>query len=133
MRVVDGPLDDTVQLEPMEGDSDSRNMANFPPSDDTVRILPDSTEDFDEREVTERAAMDQDRPPPSHGTDVTVIFSTAGRPLSLTQKRITVAIMASINFINYADRFTYAGKLTSLFRIYKLKVSTHEVARVFFF
>ena len=102
MSFLHGPLDDTVQLDVIATEVDTENMTNFPPSYDTVRIVP-GQEDSDE-EILEDVGETRES-----GEGEESIVEPSNRRVS--KKAIfSILVMTFINLLNYMDRFTIAGE-----------------------
>ena len=95
-------LDDSVQLDPMSVLVEEENMADYPPSLDTDQLLPEQSESDDELLDPNKP---QDQPLPSDTPE------TEPPPRKIPRICIfSVCILASINLINYIDRYTVASK-----------------------
>ena len=95
MSFIDAPIDDTVHLDEMAAEADDDNFGNFPTLDDDVRILQGNAHGSSEEEYAEKEIQKNAR--------------NLERPRFTKKAILTIAVLTSINLLNYMDRFTIGG------------------------
>ena len=128
MHSFQPPFGNTVPLEYIDNMSIQtgvRNMSNFPPSDDQLRLLDDhNDEDQSDDELltdhgvnTDRTTSNDDgarqrtsQPASGGAASTSVVYSSPTGTMGNRMKMCTIAVMTLVNLLNYMDRYTVAGK-----------------------
>ena len=119
------PLDDSVQMAEVVRAVDDEYLDSFPPSGDKVPLLLAEVEDDKSEERSLGDGAEDDRR--GGGSDVIAHVSGVD-PSSIAGGRCggylnisAVAVLTTINLLNYVDRYTVAGKPYKLQSQYKIK------------